>query len=112
MKRPGLLGILILALAVAILIVVPMDTAWKWPTVMLLLIVGFILLFVSGMRRPCTATSGSRSADGGIDGMSYGHTSQVHRGKHQSNDDSPSHSHDGGDGGNGGDGGDGGGGGD
>jgi len=87
-QRPGLIGFLLLALAVALLIVVPMDSAWKWPTVMVLLIVGFVMLFISAAQRPTIkgrskmdANAGTGDASGDVDG-----------GRHKPDN----HSHDGG----------------
>lgn len=107
-KRPGLLGILLLALAATLLTLAPADSAWKWPTVMLLLILGFIMLFISAAQRPRTHRFASRSGDGGSDGMTYGSGGAAESSEHHSHGDPHSQSVDSGDGGAGGDGGGGG----
>jgi hypothetical protein len=109
MQRPGLIGFLLVALAVTLLIVVPLDSSWKWPTVMLLLITGFILLFVSAMRRPRRNWGGHGRGNEGGDVAPFGGGYAGASSKHRSQGDS-GHGHHDGDGGDGG--GDGGGGGD
>jgi hypothetical protein len=103
-QRPGLIGFLLLAIAVTLLIAVPMDSPWKWPAVMLLLIVGFIMLFISAAQRPSSRRMGGNPGDGGADGAYFGSGAYSGGGKHKSHGDSGSDGHDGGgDGGGGGD---------
>ncbi len=67
MQRLTILGMLMVGLAIALIVVVPMDSAWKWPAVILLLISGFILMFVGAAQRPRSSWGSSRQL-GGEDG--------------------------------------------
>jgi hypothetical protein len=107
-QRPGLIGILLLAIGVTLLIAMPMDSSWKWPAIMFLLIAGFIMLFISAAQRPSSRRMGGNRTDSGGDGAYCGAGAYAGDGKHRAHGDSGSDSHDGGSGG--GDGGGGGGG--
>ncbi len=67
MQRVTVLGVLLVGLAVALIVVLPMDSAWKWPVVILLLITGFILMFVGAAQRPRSSWGTTRQL-GGEDG--------------------------------------------
>jgi hypothetical protein len=105
-QRPGLIGCLLLAISVILLIVVPLDSAWKWPTVILLLIAGFVMLFISAAQLPSSRRVGGDRTDSGADGIFYSSGGHSGGNKHSPHSDTGIDAHDGG----GGDGGGGGGG--
>ncbi len=67
MQRVTALGVLLVGLAVALIFVLPTELAWKWPVMVLLLITGFILLFIGAAQRS-RSTWGSTRQLGGDDG--------------------------------------------
>jgi hypothetical protein len=103
-QRLTALGVLLIRLAVGLIVVVPLESAWKWPVVILLLVIGFILMFVGVAQRP-RSSWGASSQLGGEDGPFNMGTPNPRHHRKRFTADSDDSSFDAGDAGGGGDGG-------